>query len=235
MEPYAKKIRMDDIVVHRTTSSPDYQGAQRYALERLERDLTPSLCYHSLWHTRDEVALRARWLAEYEGLSPEVQQLICSAACFHDIGFMLDSSDHETVSARIAAEILPEYGFNPAHISLVQGMIMATRVPQRPRNHLEEILADADLDVLGRNDFFSRNLALRVEMSKAGVTTSDAVWYSKQLEFMHQHRYFTKTAHRQRYPMKQHNIHQLRKIISDCCPQADESATAAIGPRFARL
>jgi uncharacterized protein len=216
-----------------TVTSPDYQGAQRYALERLERELTPSLCYHSLWHTRDEVALRARWLAQAENLSPEIQDLICSAACFHDIGFVHRPNDHEILSARIAAEILPHFRFTSTQITWVQGMILATRVPQRPKNRLEEILADADLDVLGRDDYFSRNLALRAELARSGVTMSDEAWYSQQLRFMRFHRYFTKTAYRQRFETKQHNTDQLRIVLADCCPEVEENVVATLSPSFA--
>ena len=216
-----------------TASSPDYQGAQHYALERLERELTPTLCYHSLWHTKDEVALRAKWLARQESLSPKMQQLVCTAACFHDIGFIRRSEDHEIASARITAEVLPHYGFSQAHITLVQGMILATRLPQRPYNHLEQILADADLDVLGRDDYFSRNLALRAELARSGVTMSDEAWYSQQLKFMQFHHYFTKTAYRQRFEAKLHNLRRLRSIVADCCPQADDTALSRISPAFA--
>jgi hypothetical protein len=38
---------------------------------------------------------------------------------------------------------------------------------------LEEILADADLDVLGRDDFFSRGQALRAEREALGKMVSD--------------------------------------------------------------
>ena len=30
---------------------------------------------------------------------------------------------------------------------------MATKIPQKPQNHYEEVLSDADLDYLGRDDF----------------------------------------------------------------------------------
>jgi uncharacterized protein len=220
-------------MARQTTSAPDYEGAQRYALERLERELSPSLSYHSLWHTRDEVAVRAKRLAQEEGLSTEIQQLIGSAACFHDIGFVLQLTDHEIVSARIAAEVLPHFGFLPAHIASVQGMILATQVPQRPHNRLEQILADADLDVLGRDDFFSRNRALRAELAKCGVTTTDDLWYPQQLQFLQLHRYYTKTACCERLQTKQRNAERLRRLIADCCPQTHETAAAFPNRSFA--
>jgi uncharacterized protein len=213
--------------------APDYQGAQHYALERLERELSSSLLYHSLWHTKDEVSVRAVWLAQQEGLSPELQHLVGCAAVFHDLAFVDQRADHETASARIAAEMLPHFGFRPSHIQLIQGMILATKLPQTAHNRLEEILADADLDVLGRHDFFSRNLALRSELARSGLSTTDELWYVQQLHFMQMHRYFTKTASRERTHTKQRNMQQLRSILADCGSQTHDGPIPVPSPRLA--
>ena len=42
---------------------PDFKRARQYALERLERELPPTLIYHSLAHTRDDVVPAAERLA----------------------------------------------------------------------------------------------------------------------------------------------------------------------------
>ena len=34
-------------------------------------------------------------------------------------------------------------------IEIICGIIMATKIPQRPKNYLEEIICDADLNYLG--------------------------------------------------------------------------------------
>ena len=48
--------------------SPDFEAAARYALERLDRDLSPKFVYHSSWHTRSDVLPAAERLAKLEGL-----------------------------------------------------------------------------------------------------------------------------------------------------------------------
>ena len=75
-----------DLTSEKAKGLPDYEGAKAYAVTRLEQDLSPLLYYHSLWHTRDEVASRSEWLAEQEGLSSEARVLVGTAAYFHDIG-----------------------------------------------------------------------------------------------------------------------------------------------------
>lgn len=216
-----------------TSSSPDFAGARDYALNRLEQELPSTLLYHSLWHTRDEVAVRAQWLAKHEGLSAKMQGLIATAAYLHDIGFIVQRIDHERMSARIAADTLPHFGFLPRDIAMIQGMILATRLPQTPRNIVEEVIADADLDVLGRNDFFVRNRALRDELAQAGIVTSDEEWYAQQVQFLARHHYFTEIARRQRVQTKLRNLERLHDMIKDRSTQVHEGPIAIARPMFA--
>ncbi len=217
----------------RTANVPDYEGAKAYALERLERELPSTLFYHSLWHTRDEVAPRAEWLAEQEGLSRVSRLLVGTAAYFHDLGFVERYPEHELGSARIAEAALPRFGYSPAQISLVTGMIGATRIPQSPHNRLDEILADADLDVLGRDDFLARNRSLWAELAAGGVTLPESVWYAQQLRFLQQHRYFTATAREERAARKRENLLALRTLMSQCFTLATYPPIELPNPGFA--
>lgn len=210
---------------------PDHQGARIYALAYLEEGLALDLLYHSLWHTQKEVAVRAQWLAAQEGLSSEAQLLVATAAYYHDIGFVRRRGDHENVSVQITGEILPRFGYTPKQVKLVQGMILTTRLPQNPHNILDAVVADADLDVLGRDDYFVRNHALRTELAASGVTFSDEAWYSQQLRFLQQHHYFTVTARRDRDAKKQENLQQLQALLAACCPH--HANTLVASPSFA--
>jgi uncharacterized protein len=197
---------------------------------RLERDLSPLLYYHSLWHTRDEVASRSEWLAEQEGLSNEARVLVGTAAYYHDIGLTCQYVDHEAVSVQIASAVLPGFGYLPQQIEIITSIISATRIPQSARGILQKVVADADLDVLGRADFFARNRALRAEMSALGSPLPDEIWYPQQLRFLEQHHYFTKTARRQRIAKKQENLRAMREIVTNCCPHSLETVVTSPSP-----
>jgi len=200
----------------------DFKGAEKYALDRLTHELSPSLSYHSFCHTKSEVVEQVALLAAEENLSVLNTALVHTAAVYHDIGFIVIRDDHERISAQIAASVLPRYGFNQDHTNMVKGMIMATRLPQKPQNHLEEIVADADLDLLGRADYFIRNRKLRMELALEGHLYSDENWYRNQLFFLQNHRYFTAAARRLRSAQKHENIKQLYNLcnyISDYTPQ----------------
>jgi uncharacterized protein len=194
--------------------SPDYEGARQYALTRLREELAPELTYHNRFHTRDDVLAAVRRLAAMIHIGEEETRLLEIAALYHDLGFVVQRQEHERAGADIAAQVLPGLSFSPSQIATIEGMIAATRLPQSPHTLLEEILADADLDVLGRDDFLPRNRALQAELAALGTTLTDEEWYSDQLRFVQNHRYFTSAAHALRAEGKERNIEKLRDLLA---------------------
>jgi uncharacterized protein len=193
----------------------DFERARNYALARLDSELSPTLYYHSLGHTRDFAVPAAERLADMEGVISAEKLLLVTAAYFHDLGYLEQMADHERISARIAAEKLPSFGCSAEQIEVIQGIILATRLPQTPHTLLEEIMADADLDVLGSHDFLIHNQELRAEMAALGSLSSDESWYRSQLDFLRSHRYFTVSQRRLRDGQKNRNIAALAQLLAD--------------------
>jgi uncharacterized protein len=189
---------------------PDYEAARRYVLERLEKELPPNLYYHCLGHTRDEVIPAVDQLSALEKVDENARLILRTAALFHDLGYIERVEGHETASAAIARQVLSSYGYSTEQVEVVCDLIMATRMPRTPQTLLEEILADADLDSLGRTDFMQRSLDLRKEWGTFGRQWTDQEWYVRQLEFLAEHRYFTTSARLLRDKQKQQNMQQLR-------------------------
>jgi uncharacterized protein len=171
----------------------DVAGAVAHATMLLHK-LSPKLTYHNYAHTVEEVVGAADRLAAAERVGNAERALLHTAAYFHDLGFLETWRGHEAVSARIAGESLPHFGYAPVQIECVQALIMATQLPNHPTTLLECIIADADLDTLGRDDFWTRNRALRDELVYFGVTYTDKAWYEHQVEFIGGHRYRTASA-----------------------------------------
>ncbi len=165
----------------------------------------------------------AERLAALEGIGGEEQVLILTGAYYHDIGFTIQQKDHELVGAQYIYKVLPQFGYSPQQIKVVEGIILATRIPQRPLNQLEEIVADADLDSLGRVDWWNRNLALRTEMSLLGMNFTDQEWCERQRNFLVKHHYFTASARRLRDEQKQNNIQLLLERCQDARPELNRS------------
>lgn len=92
-------------------------------------------------------------------------------------------------------------------------MIMATKVPQQPQNHLEEILCDADLDYLGREDFFTIGNKLFAELSVYGILSTEDEWNELQARFLEAHHYFTKTAIKLRKKKKDKHLKLVKSKL----------------------
>lgn len=183
----------------------NYQEVKSEIISELQNKLPKHLSYHSVSHIEDVISA-ARRIGEAEGLSEEQLVLLETAALFHDTGFLYGSKDHEEKSCEIAQDYLPKYGYSQSQIDLIKGMIMATKIPQSPKNHFEEILADADLDYLGRDDFFTIGDKLYEELAMFGMISSERDWNLLQERFLENHHYFTKTAIEDRASKKAENL-----------------------------
>lgn len=185
------------------------QRACEYILNRLARELDSRLSYHNLSHTIDVVAQATR-IAQAEGITDTADlDLLQTAACFHDSGFLHVYDEHEAEGCRIAADILPRFGYLPNQIDTVCRLIMATKIPQSPTDLLSQILCDADLDYLGRNDYGPISHTLFDEWLAFNKMPDPAQWGSIQRGFLKQHRYFTATNQRLRSATKQHTLAEI--------------------------
>ena len=170
-----------------------------------EHELPAARTYHSLEHTLDVYA-SAIGIAEQEGVTGEGLTLLKIAALYHDSGFTVQDTEHEEAGCAIAREVLPGFGFTARQVELICDMIMATRIPQRPRNKLGRVLCDADLDYLGRGDFSLIGATLFQEMRTYGVLSTEREWNELQVRFLERHAYFTATNKRLREPVKQEHL-----------------------------
>lgn len=191
----------------------DVQAAQAFIFEKMARNLSPTLFYHGLHHTHDvlDVALA---LATAEGVTdPEALNLLHTAACFHDCGFITTYKGHEEEGCRLAGLLLPGFGYHPAQIETVCRLIKATAVPQNAQTHFEKILCDADLDYLGRDDFAPIARTLYDELRERELVPDEFAWNRVQVDFLTAHRYHTTTAQATRYPRLLEHLAALRGIV----------------------
>ncbi|PJF22571.1 MAG: phosphohydrolase [Phototrophicales bacterium] len=191
----------------------DYLKAVDYALKRLENDVPQKLTYHSIAHTRDDVVVACQLYADRINLPDSDRLLLLTAAWYHDLGFIHQVKDHEEISVEIARANLPLFGYTPYQINIVSDLIMATKMPQQPHTDLEKLLADADMDSLGREDFFDVCVRLRDEIQHYGMIFSEFEWWDFELKFLLNHTYFTQVAAELRNAQKQKNLAELRRRV----------------------
>ena len=109
----------------------------------------------------------------------------------------------------MAKEMLPAFGLNTKQIELLRGMILATRIPQSPVNILDKILCDADLDYLGREDFYEIGARLLEELKAQGVVETEREWNLVQKTFLESHRYHTPFSKENREGRKLQHIQEI--------------------------
>jgi predicted metal-dependent HD superfamily phosphohydrolase len=115
----------------------------------------------------------------------------------------------------IAKDLLPNYGYESNEIERICGMIMATKIPQSPKNLLEQIICDADLDYLGRDDFFAIGNTLFEELKALGILEHKLQWDNMQVKFLENHAYHTQTTKDLREAKKQEHIAAVKRMIQE--------------------
>jgi uncharacterized protein len=187
-----------------------YGKLKKHIIAELKQRLNTKLVYHGLHHTLDVLAATTS-ICKQEDISAHQTTLAKTAALLHDYGFVEDKhAGHEEVSCKNAQELLPTYGYSQQDIEHICQTIMSTKIPQSPQDTLGQILCDADLDYLGRPDFYLIAESLFTELSSYGIVTDAATWSKIQLDFLESHRFFTETNKKDREPHKQLRISELQ-------------------------
>lgn len=181
--------------------------------DKLEKELPAHLTYHNRYHTAD-VMQAAEIIAGNENIPEKEKELLLTAALFHDTGFLKKRAGHELESCNIAQYYLPLYGYTPDEIEQVSTLIMATKLPQSPQEKLGEILCDADLDYLGRDDFFTLSDRLFAELKAEGLIRDEEEWNREQADFMGKHQYFTTSQVKLRQPAKEQYVELIKSKIT---------------------
>lgn len=190
----------------------DLNGAEKFILEKLDKELSPKLYYHCKGHVLD-VMNAALIYAQMEEVGEYEMMLLKSAVLFHDSGFTIQAKEHESIGCEIVRENLPGFGYTEEEIERISGMIMATRIPQTAHNLLEEIICDADLDYLGRDDFWEIGNNLFAELRAYGILDNEQDWNRLQLKFLNSHHYLTKHAILMRQQKKEEHIRKIQSIV----------------------
>lgn len=191
-----------------------FTDLQELMLNKLEKELASHLYYHNVKHTID-VVTQSELIGIGEGVGDEELLLLKTAALFHDSGHILSYDNHEHYSTLMAREILPDFFYTIGQIEKICELIMATKLPPQPKDMLEKIMCDADLDYLGRSDMIPVSNSLFRELKELDKIGSHLDWNKLQMNFISNHQYFTRTAQSLREVNKQKQIERIGKLIAD--------------------
>jgi len=168
------------------------EQAKHYVRTLYDSQATERLYYHNLKHT-EKVVDAAIQIAQHYQLSDVDFFTVCTAAWFHDIGYLSgDAKGHEERGGRMAQSYLEGTGVEFGVIEAIKRCIIATQLPQRAVGLTEQIVCDADLYHLGTDEFADRNKLIRKEAEAVqGRKISKEEWRRSTIRFLETHQYYT--------------------------------------------
>lgn len=190
------------------------EQAGKHILSRMQNELASNIYYHNVSHVVDVVSAAER-IGIAEKINPAELELLKVAALYHDCGFIIEANNHEKHGCEIAQAELPGFGFSSDEINVICDLIMATKIPQSPKNLLEQIICDADLDYLGRDDFFTIGAKIFEEFKSRNLINNERDWNELQVNFLSHHNYFTATSISSRKAKKDLHIQQIKKLLQN--------------------
>lgn len=191
-----------------------FDGLQDQIYSMLEQNLPSIYFYHNLKHTIDVVA-QVEVIGQAEQVNDEDMYILKTAALFHDAGFMRSYKNHEHASIEIAKEILPNEGYTSEQIARICRLIECTIISEEPRNLLEQIIRDADLDYLGRSDYECVSRELYNEFLEMKIVKKNEYeWLQGQIKFLQEHTYYTNYSRSNRNPEKVRHIQKIQEQIT---------------------
>lgn len=169
--------------------------------------------YHSYDHAL-EVMERAMYLAKKEWLSEEEIEILWLVWLFHDTWFIIEYDKNEPIWAKIAKNYLKSILYPNEKIELIESIILATDPDYKnPKNKYEEIIKDADMDNLWRDDFEKRNNDIKMELEIIkNIKIKDPEWKHASVELLKEYKYKTNS---QKYERDNKKVENLKKMLNE--------------------
>jgi predicted metal-dependent HD superfamily phosphohydrolase len=189
------------------------KSSSEFVSKFLMDNLPAEFTYHNLEHTLEVFEAVTELGANYS-LPDEEMENLQTAAWFHDTGFVKGYTGHEYKSVEIAEGYLKTICCPDARIARITGLILVTELANKPENLSEEIIRDADILHIGKENFFSKCLTLKSEreiFNHEIITKSE--WLQTCLDFISQTTFFTQYANQKFEAGRQSNIASLKGML----------------------
>ncbi len=165
--------------------------SEKFVSELLAEKLPRNCFYHNFNH-----ALMVKKYAEIIGencnLTAEEMNILRFCALFHDVGFVNSFDQHVEESVKIASEFLIQQHFDTQTIHKVSEIILATQLPQSPKDKIAEILCDADLMYIASENCYEQfELMYEETKMRKDEFSNRTIFELDSIRFFAEHSYFT--------------------------------------------
>ena len=206
----------------------------RAYVEALIREKKPEwVKYHDFHHAKSVVEA-CRVIGAASNLGEEDLEVVILAAWFHDVGYVEGIDRHEERSVDMAIAFLQESGYPKEKIAQLAGCVLATQIPQKPKNLLEQVLCDADIAHLASEDFLELSELVRLEIEhRMRIKLTEEEWLTMNIDFVAGHRYFTDYAKTMFEGQRRRNLAILKEKLHRLKTEHDRetSGSASGSPR----
>ncbi|NNJ55414.1 MAG: HD domain-containing protein [Bacteroidia bacterium] len=187
---------------------------KRFISEKINSEISKDLSYHGLHHTLAVLESCNQYIKRLK-IDSHKAHLLRTAALMHDLGILWNYSDHEAKGIEYIKNELPDWGYSKKDIEVICSLVQATKLPQQPKTLLEEIICDADLDYLGTENFYRIGETLYHEFKSQKIVSNRKEWNDLQIRFLENHSYHTAFARKNREPVKQKFLAELKNNNSN--------------------
>lgn len=188
------------------------QKAEQFCRAIFREHIPEEFVYHNLNHT-ERVVKATEVIGVENGLKEDDLEILKIAAWFHDVGYSKGCDQHEESGAKIAEEFLNKHGYSKDKTQKVLDCILATKMPQAPKDLMEEVLCDADMYHLACSDYDEMSERMHKEIEKVNDKKINiSAWNEMNFKFFKDHEYFTPYARKFLQPIKEHNLKGISKV-----------------------
>ena len=191
-----------------------------------------AIVYHNHTHTWELTDAVNRIASDYT-LDDHNRFIVLSAAWFYDTGYYIaGTGTHKNRSGVFATEFLKTIAADDADINAIRDCILATQLPQQPKNLNEEIVCDAVMFYLGTDNYPVKSKLLRKETEALhGISISGIDWRQRSISLMEEHHYFTGYCKEKLSQTKTENLNRLKqKQEEKSKPRVVKDAATITGP-----
>jgi HD superfamily phosphodiesterase len=183
------------------------------------------------------VVTNAGLLARHYQLDDKDFFIVTTAAWFHDTGYYINgATDHERRGTEMAAAFLQTKGVDESIIYAVENCIMATCLPQSPKNLLEQIVCDADLFHLGTDEFPEQNKKMRKEAEwRQNRKISKHEWRQGTIKLFESHHFQTDYGRTLLNGTKKENLQKLKEKESSGTDEAITPVVSSTVPKASNV
>ena len=187
------------------------EAADNFVLNLFKEKLPNTFVYHNYSHTK-RVYKSINEIIEDSQISVKDATILKLAAILHDTGYIVKRDGHEEESVKIAREFLEEKDVEKDIIDGVEKCIMATKFKNTtPKDHLEEIMRDADSSHFGKDYFEEASEFLRQEYIAQNIKNyTPQEWRDENIDLLiNKHKFYTSYALNNWQNTKQENLADL--------------------------